>query len=110
MDLLLVRHGQTDWNPLQKVMGRGAIGLNATGVEQAKNLQRWLKNIPIDAVYSSTMPRALQTAEIILEGRYIHTALYLNKIKYTCAICRGLNGDHARFAIGREGCVIGHIQ
>ncbi len=65
MDLLLVRHGQTDWNPIQKVMGRGDIPLNAVGKKQVENLRDWIKNIPVDAIYSSPMPRALQTAEII---------------------------------------------
>lgn len=69
MDLLLVRHGQTDWNPLQKVMGRSSLPLNAMGVEQAKNLHSWLKEIEIDAVYASPMRRTMQTAEIIIEGR-----------------------------------------
>lgn len=71
MDLLLVRHGQTDWNPIQKVMGHSPICLNETGKKQAQNLADWLKNIPLDVIYSSTMPRALQTAEIIAQGRKI---------------------------------------
>ena len=71
MDLLLVRHGQTDWNPIQRVMGHSAIGLNDTGRKQAQNLAVWFKNIPLEVVYSSTMPRALQTAEIITKGRNI---------------------------------------
>ena len=69
IDLLLVRHGQTDWNPAQRVMGRSNIALNAVGIEQAKNLREWLKDVELDAVYSSPMHRAMQTAEIIIEGR-----------------------------------------
>ena len=68
-DLLIVRHGQTDWNPIQKVMGRSDIGINAKGTQQATSLKNWLKGVSIDAVYSSPMPRALQTAQIIVEGR-----------------------------------------
>ncbi|OGQ05606.1 MAG: hypothetical protein A2W61_02090 [Deltaproteobacteria bacterium RIFCSPLOWO2_01_44_7] len=69
LDLLIVRHGQTDWNPTRKVMGQNSIGINARGIQQAQNLKEWLKPISIDAVYSSPMPRALQTAEIVIEGR-----------------------------------------
>lgn len=69
MDLLLARHGQTDWNPLQRVMGRSDISINEIGRSQAQNLQRWLKDIEIHAAYSSPMPRAMQTAEIVLKGR-----------------------------------------
>ncbi|MDP2600431.1 MAG: histidine phosphatase family protein [Deltaproteobacteria bacterium] len=71
MDLLLVRHGQTDWNPIQRVMGHSPIGLNETGKKQAQNLADWLQKIPLDLIYSSTMPRALQTAEIIAKGRKV---------------------------------------
>lgn len=69
LDLLFVRHGQTDWNPARRVMGQSAIGLNAMGEEQARSLARWLQNVPLDAVYSSPMPRAMRTAEILIEGR-----------------------------------------
>lgn len=69
MDLLLVRHGQTDWNAAQRVMGRSDISLNAMGLQQAGHLHDWLGDIEIHAVYSSTTLRALQTAEIIIEGR-----------------------------------------
>lgn len=67
MDLLVVRHGKTDWNAEQRVMGRNDVPINAQGVAQAKNLRDWLAEIRIDAVYSSPIRRALQTAEIILE-------------------------------------------
>ncbi|MBI5299968.1 MAG: histidine phosphatase family protein [Deltaproteobacteria bacterium] len=69
MDLLLVRHGQTDWNPQQKIMGPHPIPLNQTGIQQAQNLRDWLKGVPIHAVYSSPMARAVETASIIIEGR-----------------------------------------
>lgn len=69
MDLLLVRHGQTDWNPLRKIMGRRPVSLNQTGIGQARRLRGWLQNIPISAVYSSPMARAMETASIVVEGR-----------------------------------------
>lgn len=69
LDLLLVRHGQTDWNPEGRVMGQSDIALNDRGIAQAGALRDWLKNIEIQAVYSSPMRRAMQTAEILAEGR-----------------------------------------
>lgn len=69
MDLLLVRHGQTDWNPAQRVMGRSDIALNEKGRGQAENLKGWLKDIEIHALYSSPMRRAMETAQIILQDR-----------------------------------------
>lgn len=69
MDLLLVRHGQTDWNPAQRVMGRSDISINEIGKKQSQHLSSWLRDIEIHAVYSSPVRRALETAEIIIKER-----------------------------------------
>lgn len=68
LDLLFVRHGQTDWNPTGRVMGRSDIPLNATGIRQIEKTRDWLKKIEVHAVYSSPMERALQSAEILAKG------------------------------------------
>ena len=69
LELLLIRHGQTDWNLQQKVMGRQPIPLNATGRRQAGELAAFLAGARIDAVYTSPVRRAQETAEIIARGR-----------------------------------------
>ncbi len=66
--ILLIRHGQTDWNIEKRAQGHTQTSLNKNGVKQAKELAEKLKNIDIKAIYSSTLSRALQTAEIISEG------------------------------------------
>lgn len=71
MDLLLIRHGQTDWNPIGRVMGANPIPLNAKGLEQVQNLRCWLQTIDISHIYTSPMQRAVQTAENIAHGREI---------------------------------------
>ena len=63
--LILVRHGQTDWNVSARYMGWLDEGLNGEGVRQAERLARRLDRWPISAVYSSPLSRALRTAEII---------------------------------------------
>lgn len=68
-ELLLVRHGQTDWNIERRVMGHLSIPLNATGRAQAKALAKGLKEVPIDAVYTSLQQRACETAKIFLKDR-----------------------------------------
>lgn len=68
-ELLLVRHGLTDWNVDRKVMGRQPIPLNSEGRAQARSLAKGLKEIPIHAVYVSPTKRTLQTAQILLKGR-----------------------------------------
>lgn len=69
MDLLLVRHGRTDWNEEPRVMGAKPIPLNEAGLAQARHLRNWLAQIEIHALYSSPILRTWQTAEIIVEGR-----------------------------------------
>lgn len=69
LDLLVVRHGKTDWNAESRVMGHRPIPLNETGRAQARHLREWLHGIEIHAAYTSPMKRAVQTAEIALEGR-----------------------------------------
>lgn len=65
--MILVRHGQTDWNVKARYMGWLDEGLNGEGVRQAERLARRLDRRPISAVYSSPLSRALRTAEIIAE-------------------------------------------
>lgn len=71
MKLLIVRHGQTDWNLKGKAQGRTDTELNSTGIEQAKRLAEKIKNYNIDVIISSPLKRARKTAEIIENGRNI---------------------------------------
>jgi len=64
-EIILVRHGETEWNVEEVFRGRIDIGLNETGLRQAKLLAEYLSGVKIDAVYSSPLRRALKTAEVI---------------------------------------------
>lgn len=63
--IYLVRHGETDWNTQHKLQGHTDIPLNETGKSQAKALQKVLLKEKIDAVFSSDLKRAVETAEIL---------------------------------------------
>ena len=66
MKLLLVRHGETDWNLARRYQGQSAVPLNQKGIQQAEQLARRLSGEKIDAIYSSDSPRALETATQVL--------------------------------------------
>lgn len=63
--LVLVRHGQTDWNLQGRIQGSSDIPLNETGRRQARDAGRLLAAERWDAIVASPLVRALETAQII---------------------------------------------
>ena len=67
--LLLIRHGENEYVKTGKLAGRlPGINLNEKGQKQAQALGEALKDVPIKAVYSSPLERAMQTAQPIAES------------------------------------------
>jgi broad specificity phosphatase PhoE len=64
--LLLVRHGETDWNRQGRFQGQIDIPLNAHGQAQASSAAEFLRDVPIQRAFTSSMARPRQTAEAIL--------------------------------------------
>ena len=71
MRLLLIRHGQTNWNVLGKIQGQTDIELNEIGIKQAEATREKLADEKIDVIISSPQKRARKTAEIIAKGKEI---------------------------------------
>jgi broad specificity phosphatase PhoE len=63
--IILARHGETEWNVEEVFRGRIDIELNETGLRQAQLLAEYLSALTIDTIYSSPLRRALKTAEMI---------------------------------------------
>lgn len=68
-EIILCRHGQTDWNTQGRYQGRTDVPLNEFGRQQARDLAGRLADQQIDVVYSSTLERAYDTALEIAEPR-----------------------------------------
>ena len=67
MKILLIRHGQTDWNFMGKIQGSYDSELNETGIVQAEELSKKLieNNYKLSRIYSSKQKRAIKTAQIL---------------------------------------------
>lgn len=64
-ELIIFRHGETDWNREHRAMGKTDIPLNEVGKQQAKKLAERLSSQHIDAIYSSPLLRAHETANTV---------------------------------------------
>jgi broad specificity phosphatase PhoE len=62
---ILVRHGQTEWNRVERFRGRADLSLDETGRRQAEAAALRLKGEKIAAIYSSPLKRTIETADIL---------------------------------------------
>lgn len=74
-EILLIRHGETAWNAVRKLQGHLDIPLNAEGRRQAKALAAELQKETLDAIISSDLQRAMQTAGEIARLQGISTRI-----------------------------------
>ncbi len=66
-NLIIIRHGQSEWNLQNRFTGDTDVELTDAGIEEAKNAARRIKIFPLDAAYTSVLKRAIHTLNIILE-------------------------------------------
>lgn len=65
MRLYLIRHGRTDWNDDRRIMGVGPMPLNEEGRRTVRQLAETLARDEIPLIYTSTVARAMETAELL---------------------------------------------
>ena len=85
--LILLRHGQSQWNLENRFTGWKNVPLTEKGEEEAKKAGELIKkhNINIDKVFSSVLERANRTAEIAIKKAELNNLLENNKIIMTCS-------------------------
>lgn len=82
--VILIRHGETEWNYQGKFLGQSDLGLNELGVLQAQAMAQLLAQEKIDHIFSSDLLRARETAQIIakLHNKDIKTMPSLREIDF----------------------------
>jgi probable phosphoglycerate mutase len=74
--IILVRHGETDWNQEGRVQGSGSDReLTETGKQQAESIGLKLRQERIQAIYSSPLRRALDTAQVIARHHQVEVQI-----------------------------------
>ena len=66
-EIILIRHGETEWNSQLRMQGHSNSALSAVGRGQIQALGEWMKNVSFEHIYSSDSLRARQTAEAITQ-------------------------------------------
>ncbi|HXW52859.1 MAG TPA: 2,3-diphosphoglycerate-dependent phosphoglycerate mutase [Myxococcota bacterium] len=101
--LVLLRHGQSLWNQKNIFTGWVDIGLSKTGEEEARRAGDVLKDYHFDALFTSALSRARDTAKIVLQGRMPKlqfSSVALNERRY--GELEGKDKDEMRRLYGPE--------
>ena len=90
-ELLFIRHGETDWNLQQRFQGQIDVPLNATGLAQAARLGQRLAAEAHDALFSSDLVRAQQTAAPLAAAWDLQTTLVPGLREQSFGVLEGLD-------------------
>ena len=90
-EIILVRHGETEWNASEIFRGRADVGLNETGQKQAGALGAYLSQEKIEFIYSSPLKRAVDTAEAIARYQALEVNTIENLIDFHFGDWQGLS-------------------
>lgn len=91
--VIMVRHGETEWNALCKFLGTVDIPLNEKGRRQAGYAREALEGEQIDVIYSSPMIRAYETGDIIRGDRNLEIIKDEGLREINCGKWEGFDGN-----------------
>ena len=95
-EIILIRHGETEWNSQQRMQGHSNSDLSSLGQAQIQALGQWMKNVPFDHIYSSDSLRAKQTAEAITQFSGHELKIDLRLREKNLGVFEGLTSEEAR--------------
>ena len=95
-EIILIRHGETEWNSQQRMQGHSNSDLSSVGQVQIQALGQWMKNAPFDHIYSSDSLRAKQTAEAITQFSGHELKIDLRLREKNLGVFEGLTSEEAR--------------
>lgn len=95
-EIILARHGETEWNKTEVFRGQIDVALNATGIRQAELLGEYLSQKKIEVIYSSPLKRALKTAESIASHHRLEVEIAQGLIDLDFGKWQGLTVQEVR--------------
>ena len=95
-EIILARHGETEWNVEEVFRGRIDIELNETGRKQAGLLAQYLSTVAIEAIYSSPLKRALKTSEQIASHHKLEVEITSGLIDLNYGQWQGLSHQEVK--------------
>ncbi|HEX6176345.1 MAG TPA: histidine phosphatase family protein [Candidatus Binatia bacterium] len=66
--VFLLRHGETAWNKLGRIMGRTQVPLGADGIQQIQKIAPLIATLDLNGIYTSPLRRAVQTTKLVATG------------------------------------------
>ena len=97
MKLLLTRHGETEWNRTDRVLGRTDEPLNETGLRQAEELRERLRGVELRAVYASPLERAARIGRMAAEDHGLICRTDARLIEMDYGSLEGCRRDDPRY-------------
>lgn len=95
-EIILARHGETEWNVGEIFRGRIDVELNENGIRQAEFLAEYLSHLKLEVICSSPLKRALKTAETIAGYHQLGVEIAPGLIDFNFGVWQGLSHQEVK--------------